>query len=248
MINKKDWFEHWFDSPYYHILYKKRDDKEAQHFLDNLIAFLKPKPKSSILDLACGRGRHAKYLNKKGFIVTGIDLSEASIIDAKKFENENLSFYVHDMRDVFKVDYFDYVFNLFTSFGYFDTEESNLKTLIAVNNDLKMDSVFVLDFINATQAINNLVTSEHIISGGIDFHIERSVVEGFIIKNISFRSKGLHHQFIERVQALDLKAFQELLNKSNFEILHTFGNYHLEPFDELTSERLIMIAKKLETK
>src|ERR1017187_4019269 len=112
MIDKKDWFEHWFDSPYYHILYKKRDDKEAKLFLDNLISLLKPKPKSSIMDLACGRGRHAKYLNKKGFIVTGLDLSEESIKHAKNFMNEKLSFFVHDMRNVFKPDYFDYVFNL----------------------------------------------------------------------------------------------------------------------------------------
>jgi SAM-dependent methyltransferase len=247
-MNKKDWFTDWFNSPYYHILYKKRDDKEAKHFLDNLIAFLKPNPKSLILDLACGRGRHAIYLNKKGFTVTGLDLSEESIKHAKKFGNEHLSFYVHDMRNVFKANHFDYVFNLFTSFGYFDSEESNLKTLIAINNDLKKEGVFVIDFINSTFAINNLVTSEYIISGGIDFHIERKLEEGFIIKNISFRSKGIHHHFTERVQALDLRAFQDLFKKSHFEIIHTFGNYHLESFDEKTSERLIMIARKLEKK
>lgn len=247
-MNKKDWFADWFNSPYYHILYKKRDDKEAQHFLDNLIAFLKPNPKSLILDLACGRGRHAIYLNKKGFNVIGLDLSEESIKHAKKFGNENLSFYVHDMRYVFKPNHFDYVFNLFTSFGYFDNKDSNLETLIAVNNDLKKDGILVLDFINSKYAINNLVQSEHIISGGIDFHIERKLEEGFIVKNISFWSKGIHHHFTERVQALDLAAFQDLFKNSNFEIANIFGNYHLESFDENTSERLIMIARKLDIK
>jgi len=56
-----NWFEHWFNSPYYHILYKDRNEKEAQIFIDNLISYLQIPKKSNILDIACGNGRHSKY-------------------------------------------------------------------------------------------------------------------------------------------------------------------------------------------
>ena len=60
----KKWFHNWFNSPYYHILYTHRDEEEAEFFLDNLCAYLTPKDQSTILDIGCGRGRHAIYLNK----------------------------------------------------------------------------------------------------------------------------------------------------------------------------------------
>src|SRR5436853_6516213 len=63
---KREWFESWFDSPYYHVLYKERDDLEARSFLDSLIGYLNPAPGSTILDVACGKGRHSLYLNQKG--------------------------------------------------------------------------------------------------------------------------------------------------------------------------------------
>ena len=69
--NKQDmnWFKNWFNSPYYHILYKNRDIKEAELFIDNLINKLKLKKTSKLIDIACGKGRHACYFNKKGFDV-----------------------------------------------------------------------------------------------------------------------------------------------------------------------------------
>src|ERR1700751_1194972 len=113
------WFECWFDSPYYHLLYGTRDEKEASFFLDNLLHHIKLKEHARCWDLNCGKGRHSIYLHKKGFDVIGTDLSEKSIDHAKKFESETLHFYKHDMRSLFYSNYFDAVFNLFTSFGYF---------------------------------------------------------------------------------------------------------------------------------
>jgi cyclopropane fatty-acyl-phospholipid synthase-like methyltransferase len=88
----KEWFSSWFDSPYYHILYKERDDKEAQLFMDQLSSYLQIQPEHHIMDLACGKGRHAIYLNQKGFEVTGVDLSPQSIAFAKIYENAHLHF------------------------------------------------------------------------------------------------------------------------------------------------------------
>ncbi len=84
-----NWFVNWFDSPYYHVLYKNRDNQEAKYFIDNIINYLKIKNNSKIIDIACGNGRHAVYLNQLGFQVIGVDLSENNISFAKKKKMKN---------------------------------------------------------------------------------------------------------------------------------------------------------------
>ena len=121
-------YKSWFDTPFYHILYKNRDYKEAEIFTRKLMDFIRLPLKSKILDLACGKGRHSINLNKMGYDVTGVDLSVKNIKNASKYESENLKFKIHDMRKPFGQK-FDLVVNLFTSFGYFDDFKDNLKTL-----------------------------------------------------------------------------------------------------------------------
>ena len=100
------WYKDWFNSKYYHLLYKNRDHNEAALFLDNISNEFKNK-NAKILDVACGKGRHAKYLNNLGFDVTGIDLSVNSIKYAKEYENQKLKFHQHDMRNIFDENNFD---------------------------------------------------------------------------------------------------------------------------------------------
>ena len=111
-----DWFSSWFNTPYYHILYKDRNEEDARVFIQHITQFLKLSKDRHILDLPCGKGRHSVYLNSLGYRVTGGDLSEQSIAYAKQFENDRLQFRVKDMRVPFLLKY-DAVFNLFTSLG-----------------------------------------------------------------------------------------------------------------------------------
>ena len=158
-MQKEDtsWFASWFDSPYYHVLYKDRDDSEAADFMDRLTQYLHLHPSSKILDLACGKGRHSRYLSSLGYDVTGVDLSTQSITYAKKFEKENLKFAVHDMCLPYKNAAFNTVFNLFTSFGYFDNEEDNLRTIKAIKANLSSNGLAVIDFLNVCYVASNLV-------------------------------------------------------------------------------------------
>lgn len=238
------WFQKWFNSPYYHILYNKRNDEEAEFFIDNLCTFLKPEANSRLLDIACGRGRHSIYLNKKGYDVTGIDLSYSNIKYAEQFENEKLHFHVHDMRKLLYINYFDVALNLFTSFGYFETEKEHIKALKTFNFALKKDGLLVLDFFNTEKIINNLTGKETKLIKGIEFHIKKKVDNDKIVKTISFINKNKDYLFKEEVKALTFSDFQRLFKAANFTILNTFGNYALEPFQENTSDRLIFICKK----
>jgi len=240
----KEWFETWFASPYYHILYKGRDKKEAQFFLDRLIDFLKPQPDAKILDVGCGRGRHSVYLNKKGFDVTGFDLSAESIEFDKQFENEKLSFHVHDMRDIFRVSYFDYVFNLFSSFGYFDNPKDNASTISSHAQALKQNGTLVLDYMNSKKVCSHLKAEEAKEIEGIHFHVKKRIEEKKIVKQISFIDNGKPYLFEEHLSIFTLEDFERLFSDYRLHIKHIFGDYALNTFDANTSDRLILIAER----
>lgn len=240
----KEWFGSWFNSPYYHILYEHRDEKEAQTFINNLNAYFDFKNSDYILDIACGKGRHAIYLNSRGLDVVGIDLSPQNIAHAKEYENEKLHFHVHDMRQVFKREVFDYALNLFTSFGYFDTELENEQAIGAAAIALKKGGVLVIDFLNPYTVIDLLVPSESKTLRGIEFEINRRYSHGFIVKEIKFTDKGKDYLFTERVKAIRKIEFMRYFIKARLKLKANFGDYELNPYHWQSSERMIFILEK----
>jgi SAM-dependent methyltransferase len=236
----ENWYASWFNTPFYHILYKDRDHHEARIFMDNLTAFLKLPSRSKILDLACGKGRHARYLNKLGYEVTGVDLSPESIAYAKRYENQTLHFEEHDMCLPYPSK-FDAVFNLFTSFGYFDSEEDNLRTIKSIRNELKPEGFGVIDFMNVEFVKNNMIPEDSKCVDGIDFKIERCFDQDYIIKKISFDHHDKEYFFTERVKALNLNDFIFYFKEAKVQLKHCFGDYDLNPFNVEQSKRLILI-------
>ena len=171
----KNWFYTWFNSPYYHLLYKDRDFSEADNFISNLLKQLNPSQHHSFLDVACGKGRHSISINEKGFKVEGIDLSKESIYYAHSFRNERLHFNVHYMRQVYKQEEFDFVLNLFTSFGYFNSDKENEDAVKAMSANLKKGGQIVIDFMNSKKVISKLVENEEKKVEHILFKINRRV-------------------------------------------------------------------------
>ena len=243
-MHKPSWYRSWFNSPYYHILYRNRDEHEAAQFIDRVLKYFNPAPDAMFLDLGCGRGRHSIYMNKKGYNMTGVDLSKENIRKAKRFENEKLHFEVHDMREPFVENKFDYVFNLFTSFGYFPSIEENEKVLSASFRNLKPKGKILIDFLNATQVIKGLVKEEVQVIDGITFEISREIKDDIIHKYIDIIDGSEKTRFVEKVRALTRQDFAGMLSRTNFEILDTFGSYSLDEYDEDESSRLIIIARK----
>ena len=247
----KEWFANWFDSPYYHVLYQNHNEQDAERFIDNLLNHLTPqydaaeKCQTTILDLACGKGRHSHHMAGEGFDVTGLDLSVSSIRFAQQYETAKLHFYQHDMRKAFRINYYDFIFNFFTSFGYFDHDKDNLITLKHINSGLKPDGIFIMDYFNTKWVMDTLKTDYVQTTGGIDFHIKKHIRTGHVIKKIAFHTEGKDYKFQEKVRLFTLKDFQLLFAQSGFKILDLFGDYNLNAFDEKTSKRLIIKAKRL---
>ena len=238
------WFETWFDTEYYHILYSNRDDQEAEFFIDNLLNYIQPnKDDAHLLDLACGKGRHSIYMNKLGYQVTGADLSENSITTARIHENEKLSFVVQDMREPLNQK-FSHILNMFTSFGYFDSIQDNLKVMQAIDAMSTSETVLVFDYLNAFKVRKNLVHSEQKFIKDITFNITRKTDANHVYKYIQVIDGDKVFNFMERVQLLQLKDFRVLLESINFEIMDIFGNFQLDSFVKELSDRLILIARK----
>ncbi len=242
MTNSKDWFVSWFDTDYYHTLYKHRNYSEAQEFMQNIVTLLNIKKDDLLLDLACGKGRHSIFLNSLGYDVIGADLSKNSIQKAKQFENDRLKFVEHDMRNPFKTK-FNAILNLFTSFGFFENDNDDIKILQNIKNGLKPNGIAIIDFMNAKKVISNLIPEESQTIDGITFHISKYVDKGFIIKKIKFKADLKEHIFYEKVKNLDLNKIKSYINTVGFTIKHTFGNYQLEKFNEETADRLILVLE-----
>ncbi len=240
-----DWFESWFGSPYYKILYQNRDEQEAQAFVETLLGHLAPPASSRMLDIACGEGRFAVQLAEHGYDVTGIDLSHPSIEKAKSFEHDRLHFYVHDMRMPFYINYFDYAFNFFTSFGYFAHDRDHLLAARSFANGLKKGGTLVVDYLNRDYVLDRMTPEAVIQRGSYTFDIKKRLERNHIIKDISFiDADHKPRHYTESVAAFSLEDFIGIFNKAGLSLEQTFGDYQLNAYDKQQSPRMIMIFKK----
>lgn len=235
-------YNNWFDSKYYHILYKNRNHEEARKFINKIIEHLNLKPKSKVLDAGCGKGRHSIEIEKLGHIVTGIDLSKNSIKFAKQFENSNLNFLVHDISKPLNIE-FNLVLNLFTSFGYYE-KDKDLEILLSLERNLDKNGTGVIDFFNIKNVKDNLVKKEQTTIENIKFKIKRKINKFSVIKEISFEDNSIDYKFKESVNTLSLLDFKNYFNQTNLEIIEIFGDYDLNNFNEIKSPRLIILFKK----
>ncbi len=235
----------WFDSPWYPILYKNRNESEAVNFINRLLGAIPLKSGDRVLDVACGNGRHSRALASHGFLVTGIDNAATRISEALAESKGNPEYLVHDMRLSIPGDPWSAAFNLFTSFGYFTDEKDNETVLKNVRRALVAGGYFVLDYINPEPAIRNLVPEEYKNSRGIDFGIKRFVKSGFIIKEITVDNGNELRIFEERVRAYSFIELSSLIRSSGFEILENWGDYGGGKFAEDDSSRMIFIARAL---
>jgi SAM-dependent methyltransferase len=243
-VAKKEWFGEWFDSPYYHLLYKHRNEHEAAAFIDVLADKLHFQPTQQLLDLACGKGRHSIYLNAKGLDVCGVDLSPSNIATASAHANARLRFLQKDMRTLDFREEFDVVLNLFTSFGYFDTQEEHLQVFRGVYRALRPGGMFVLDFLNPELVLRKLVSAEVKQVDGVDFHIRREAVDGYIRKHIEFSEEGRAHHYTEKVKAITKEEFEHFFAEAGFRLEACYGDYQLGVYDACCSERMIFVARK----
>ncbi len=240
------WYIDWFNSPFYHRLYFERDENEAAAFIKLMIDHLSPARVRTVLDAACGRGRHSKILASLGFDVTGFDLSPKSITWAKQFENEKLHFFIHDIRLPFYSNYFDLVFNFFTSFGYFKTRREHDAAIRTIAKSLKPNGRFIIDYLNVHYAEEHLVASEMKEISGTCYDIHRWQDDTHFYKRIRITDESLLEpiEFTEKIAKFGFGDFTDMLSFQGLQVQEVFGDYQLGKYDVRKTPRLIIVAQK----
>lgn len=238
------WYATWFNTVFYHDLYRHRDEHEARLFIVELCKKLGVQEGERAMDMACGRGRHAKVLSEQGLHTLGVDLSPESISFASQFENERLEFKVGNMLEALDFGAFDWVMNLFTSFGYFDDDGQHQKALNHMAQCLKPGGKLVLDYMNSAKIAAQLVPENEVHTDMATYSISRKIENGIIVKGIKVSHECTLDFFEERVRAFSKNDLHTMLVNAGLENIQVKGNYDLSTYEELDSERMIFIAQK----
>jgi len=244
METEKKWFESWFDTRYYHLLYRNRDDSEARMFIDRILDEIQFEQDAELLDLACGKGRHAIYLAEKGYTVTGFDLSPSNIETANKDAHAKLRFEIRDMRENLGKESFDGIFNLFTGFGYFESDEENFSVFNSIYDALKPGGLFIFDYLNEPYVRQLKTEKETFEIEGIQFTTHKEFSGRKVIKHIAVKDGSQVYQYAEQVSMYGEKELAAVLKNLGFSIQKTYGDYTLNEYAE-ASARLIITAKKV---
>ncbi len=244
---KSEWFKDWFNTEEYLNVYQHRNESDAEEHIKLILENVNITSGSKILDMACGAGRHAIILARKNFDVTAVDLSEKLLAIAKKNavdENLKINFVHSDIRNFKSDDKFNLVLNLFTSFGYFESDEENFSVLQKAYDLLADDGFFVLDFFNSYFLKQNLVESSEEILGDVKIHQFRKIKKSRVTKKIVITKNGNLSKFEESVRMFTKDELVNAIQNIGFDIYKTFGDFLGNEFEQFTSPRLIMICKK----
>ena len=246
MTLSREWYKDWFSSKYYLELYKHRDEKEATDLINLIQRNVNLVSGGKVLDVCCGSGRHSIEFAKRGFDVTGFDLSEYLIGQANnmkrnlKERNLKLKFLIEDMRNFNFRKSFDTAINIFSSFGYFEKDSENFKVFKNVYSSLNKNGFFVFDFLNESYLRKNLVKKDNMKLDGENVIQERKIENDFVYKEIRIGSRI----FTERIRLYSCKAIKRELQALGFSIKKVFGDYHGNKFLKDKSTRFIIIAQK----
>ncbi len=238
--NGTPWYQQWFDENYL-LLYRHRNMSDAQRQTRLILETLDLPDTVSIMDLCCGEGRYTVLLKDRGYRITGLDISE-TLIDSGRKKYPHLDLRLGDMREI--PGTYDLILSLFTSFGYFDTDEENESVVKAVYNALNPGGVYWLDFLNAAQVENHLVP--HSImepEPGITAEATRKIEKGRIIKDILFKKDGTQKTYRESVRLFTRNQLEAMFHRAGFSPLHIFGDYDGAPWTP-ESPRTIVVGKR----
>ena len=241
------WYKEWFNSEYYLKVYSHRNQTEAERLVELIAKFWNLKANSSVLDMACGAGRHALIFAKFGYKVTAVDLSQQLISEAKKNaeqESIEIEFVISDILDFEISKKFDLAVNLFTSIGYFEKDNENFAVIKKANDLLNHSGYFVLDYFNKDFLLKNLVPTTIFSENGLKITQNRSIEGARVVKKITIDNSGLGEEFYESVRVYSYDEISKYVEDAGFKIIKQFGDYFGNNYEVESSPRLIIFAVK----
>jgi len=238
-----DWWRTGF-GPSYLALYDGYLAERTKVEIDQLEALLRLQPPVRILDLPCGQGRHAIELSRRGYDVTGVDLSPYLLGVAReraRASGVRVRWRSGDMREPVAGETFDVVLNLFTSFGYFEEEADDRLVIRAAGAMLQPGGRFVLEVINGERIMARFQEREWFTVGQaavieqrtLDRSSRRMVVE----RTVS--APGETEVNVHAVRLYDGPRLEAMLRAAGFGRVELYGDWGGE---RLTPDSLRLIA------
>jgi SAM-dependent methyltransferase len=240
----ENWYENWFGNEYLTV-YAHRDEDEARQLVQLILTYINIEKDAKILDLCCGQGRHAHLFAREGYEVYGFDLSR-KLLQVAKYKNdksENAFFIQADMRYLPVLHSFDLLLNLFTSFGYFQSDAENITVFRQFHQALKHGGHFVFDYFNSPYLADHLERYHREKIGDLTVEQERYIEDSRVEKIIRLDRQGKRSTFYESVKMYKPDQILKMMEESGLEVGYIFGDYQGSPFTE-NSERIIIIGKK----
>ena len=243
----KEWYKDWFSSDEYLNLYPHRDDEDADNLLDLILIETNPVKNASVLDAACGAGRHAINLVSRGYHVVGFDLSKSLLRVAKQdaFKKKVVvDLFCGDLRKISLNKKFDLILNLFTSFGYFLSDEENFSFVRSAYHMLNDNGFYVLDFLNSNYIRNNLILETVREFENKKVTEQRRIQVDRVVKQITIQNGLTKNSYAESVQLYSKEKIVSEFEKIGFNWCKEFGDYDGSIFDVDKSQRLILCFQK----
>lgn len=217
-----EWFKEWFNEEYL-ALYPHRDAGDAERLVRLLQDALPWRAGWQVLDVGCGAGRHTRALEAAGARCIGLDLSATLLQRARLVTDAPLI--RADMRYLpVRAASMDLTVNLFTSFGYFRTDQEHQRALGEMAATIRPGGWFVIDFLNAESVASTLVPRSNSESDGVPVEVTRHIVDAgrFVEKRIRM---GGGREWLERVRLLTAAELEAMLQRASVSVELRFGDY-----------------------
>lgn len=238
---KKNWYKEWFGEEYLTV-YEHRDEQDAKDLVNLILTHIPVSASTRILDVACGAGRHAGYFAGITPHVFGIDLSK-HLLDQARPAGKPPYFIRGDMRRLPVRKPFDLIFSLFTSFGYFEDDETNRNVAVEMSRVLKKNGHIVIDYLNPEYVASHLVPEGERMAGDLCIFEKRWIEKDRVHKQIRLNSNGDDKIFYESVRLFSAGEMRDILNRAGIRIRNVFGEYNGRPFEK-DSSRMIIFGRK----
>ncbi|HEU4562219.1 MAG TPA: class I SAM-dependent methyltransferase [Longimicrobium sp.] len=249
MSEQAGWWEAYFDETFVSVYRDFLTPERTQREVEGLLEMVPLPPGGEVLDLACGWGRHSIALARAGFRVTGVDQSETLLARGCKRAQAagvNVEFVRGDMREIAWRGRFDAVLSLYSSLGYFLSDDEDLRVLRGAAGALRPDGMFVLETMHRDHIVGDYASRDWWeTDDGITVWVEREfdAVEG-VSREWTRWSKGKESG--EKYHELRIRTATEwdaLLRRAGLVPLDWYGDWELAPFTHASTD-LIVVCRK----
>lgn len=244
-----DWWTSYFDEVFLRIYRPVLSEARTAAETDGIEQLLPRSECRRILDVGCGWGRHSILLAGHGYDVTGVDLSEFLLGVAWREATEagvEVEFVREDIRELRFDSEFDAAISIFSSLGYFGSDEGDERILRGVHNALKPGGRLLVDTMHRDVVARLFVERDWWETADGDLvRVEREfdAVEGISHDALHWRSTdGSTGEKVHHVRVRSATEWKVLLARCGFEPTDWFGGWDLEPFDH-TSGRLLVLSR-----